>query len=395
MNVFQTLLIKLCLSLLLVVTSSAQAHENHDTGYTDLYFGIGYQYTSSDNAYPAARLSGVLESGSAREDERGGMLSYAEVGFGSAFNETQGVKVKLAKHSNTDPEVEMAWFEDRNLASLGLAYRLGRQMAPLGFVNLQEVHNRESGIAPIAMRAVMNDAWMVDGGRMDYQLGKGFDIGFGLWHNESFPGSPNIAGMNMRTLRLGWKGQEIKLEAGYARVQSSGRALISQGTSGHTHSLPSCDTVDQYRVCFKGDADIFNLAAEWKPQSTGLWLGGEWFVKQDKGLLDSYYGLPSYTGTFSGGWMDIGYAITETLNVRVRLEQGTAEHNLNGVNATQVAKQSGILSADKVLESRGIIVNWKPWKGHLISTEWHRESILSQDVDVMMLRYHYSLAYRL
>jgi hypothetical protein len=394
MNVFLTHLNSLAW-LLFFFVGMAAAHENHDVGNTDLYFGIGYQYISSDNAYPAARLSGVLESGSAREDERGGMLSYAEVGFGTAFNETQSVKVKLAKHANTDPEVEMAWFEDRNLANLALSYRLGRQMAPLGFMNLQEVHNRESGIAPIAMRAVMNDAWTVDGGRMDYQLGKGFDIGFGLWHNETFPGSPNTAGMNMRNLRLGWKGQSLKLEAGYAQVESSGRALISQGTSGHTHSLPSCDTVDQYRVCFKGDADIFNLAAEWKPQSTGLWLGGEWFVKQDKGLLDSYYGLPTYTGTFSGGWMDIGYAVSETLNLRFRLEQGVVEHRVNGSNATQIAKQAGILNSDNTLSSYGLIVNWRPKTGHLVSAEWHRENILSQDVDVMMLRYHYSLAYRL
>jgi len=395
MNVFQIPLSKLCWLPLFMVASLVHAHENHDSGHTDLYFGVGYQIIASDAVYPVSRLPGVLESGSAREDERGGQLSYAEVGLGSAFNQTQSIKVKLAKHATTDPEVEMAWFEDSNVMSLGLAYRLGRQMAPLGFVNLQEVHNRETGIAPIAMRAALNDAWTVDGGRMDYQLGKGFDVGFGLWHNETFPGSPNTTGMNMRTLRLGWKAEGIKLEVGYALVQSSGRALISQGTSGHTHNLPSCESVDQYRVCFKGDSDILNLAAEWKPKQTSVWIGGEWFVKQDKGLLDSYYGLPSYTGTFSGGWLDIGYVFTDTFNVRVRLERGVVENEINGVNATNVAKQAGIYNSDKVLESRGFILNWRPIKGHLVSAEWHRENILSQEADVLMLRYHYSLAYRL
>ncbi|MEJ2693832.1 MAG: hypothetical protein P8166_12450 [Candidatus Thiodiazotropha sp.] len=139
----------------------------------------------------------------------------------------------------------------------GLRLSLG-----IGFENLEHAHSRTFGITPMVMRAAVAEAWIADGLRLDWDRAHGWSLDGGLWRNKGYPGVDK-GGANLTTLRLGWSSDTLKLESGYADVE--GRALLTIGEGGHTHSISSCDNISTDRVCFVGKAKVWNMSARWQP----------------------------------------------------------------------------------------------------------------------------------
>ncbi len=374
-----------------LVFNPAAAHDMEHAAGTVLFIGGGVQSLHASDAWPVPRLPGVLEAGSPREDARGEALSYLEFGLTSPLPLGLNGELKVAKHGESaDFELESAWIAgDMAMQQRTLTYKLGRQLLPLGLLNQEHSHAWAFGAAPIALRAAINDTWQADGLRADLDLADGISLGMGIWRNEGFPGAPSDK-PQVGTLRAGWLGDAWQVEVSYAHARADGRALTTLGSGGHSHSLPSCGTLDANRVCFEGDVDLLGLAARWSPGDKPWWIAGEWHAKQDQGRLDSLLGTPDYQGKLNGGWLDFGWTFSPRLEARLRVERAVATHDVAGANATLVANQAGILNSDSALLSHGAVVNWRPAKGHFVSAEWHHENIAAQSDDMFMLRYQYT-----
>lgn len=385
----------LALVTLALAAGPVLAHEAGSADGPTLFFGFGLQAVQAQNPWPASRLPGVLEAGSPREDARIEDWSYLEAGLTMPLPGGHSGQIKVAKHGESvDPELESAWVRGTTEISAHLLdYSLGRQLMPLGFENLVHDHQRDFAVAPIALRGVLNDSWRADGVRADLELAGGFDAGLGLWLNDGFPGAPS-GKPQVASLRLGWQGGDWQLEADYVHADVTDRGLVTTGTSGHTHSLPSCDVVDANRVCFSGTAKVAALAARWNPAAQPWWLAAEGFIKRDQGNLDSLFGSPDYSGDFKGGWVDFGWTFHPDLEARFRVERAVASHDVAGVNATLVANQAGIGNSDRALNSMGVAVSWRPARGHFVGLEWHREDIQPQSNQVWLLRYQYDFSTR-
>ncbi|MEJ2621666.1 MAG: hypothetical protein P8163_15820 [Candidatus Thiodiazotropha sp.] len=382
------------------VQTTVLAHEDTHGGMQHnespnllLSLGMGLRYLDSDEPYPYPRLPGVLEAGSARADESGTDLDYAELGAHASFNPQWSSGLRLTHHGGNDShtEIESLWLEG-GASFADIRGRAGRQEVPLGFENLEHSHSRTFGITPIVMRAAVADAWIADGLRLDWGLSGGWSLGGGLWRNQGYPGVDS-GELNLTTLRLGWRNESWRLETSYADADAEGRALITVGEGGHTHSVPSCDTVSVDRVCFNGNARVWNASARWQPVDSAWWIGGELWRKKEQGDLDSIYGVPRYEGEVNGGWIDMGYQITPSLAVNARYERMNVTNYLNGVNAGLIANQVQIASADKTPHGIGMVVEWSPWRSVRLLGEWHRDDADGASNDIVLLRLQMSFEY--
>ena len=368
------------------------AHEgSHDdsasTPGLDMSLSAGWRYIAADQPFPPPRIDGVLGAGSPLDDQRYGDLDYAEVALRARFNADSGGALRITRHGldNGDTNLEALWLDARN-PDWGLGGRAGRQEVPVGFENLIHSHARTFGISPLALRASIGDDWLADGLRVDQDIGAGFSLGAGLWNNQSYPGSDST-GLNLATARLTWVGDPWRLQLSYAYADADGRALLTTGQGGHTHTTPSCDgtpTLD--KVCFDGKVNIAVLAARWQPNDLPWWFGGEYWYKHESGVIDSIYGAPDYTGRLGSGWVDIGYRFTKDLSVAARVEQLQMSNEITGVNAGLIARQSGIANADQTPYGVGLVVEWYPVSALRLVGEWHYSDLNEQADNVFMLR---------
>lgn len=346
----------------------------------------------ADAPYPLARLPGVLEAGSPRADERRDGLDYAEIALRTRFSEHLRGMLKMAHHGGRDArnETEEAWLEGR--VELRQDHRLpvkgGRQLIPLGLLNPIHMHAWDFGIAPLALRGSINESWRADGLRADWTHPAGWSAGVGAWRNQGFPGA-DAGGFKLISARLGWAdpSDRLRLEAGYANTHADGRALIASGLAGHTHSVPSCSRIANDRVCFFGTAQLAVLAARWEAPESSWWVGAEWWAKREDGRLDSINGMPDYTGTLNGGWLDAGLRPAEGWETILRLERTVARHDLVGANAGMIAAQAGIADSGHALRSIGAVIQWRPASGQRLAAEWHREQGGGLSNNIYLLRY--------
>jgi hypothetical protein len=386
---------KLAGALLLAFAGSATGHDSVVPAEDRLAVsgGFGLMSLHADDRYPVARLPGVLEAGSPRADERRDGLDYAEIALRARFTEQLRGFLKIAHHGGQDArnETEEAWLDGRTDKGHDqqLALRAGRQLLPLGLLNPIHMHAWDFGIAPLALRGAINESWRADGFKLNWQLPAGWSAGVGAWRNQGFPGA-DAGGLKLLTARGGWKNDTFQLEAGYANVNADGRALVTTGNAGHTHSVPSCTRITTDRVCFFGTAQILTLAARWTPAGSPLWLGAEWWFKREDGRLDSINGAPDYSGKLNGGWLDLGWRFAPGWEAIGRVERTVAKHDLAGANAGLVASQSGISDSNRALKSMGAVLQWRPAGSHRLAAEWHREDDGATPNSIYLLRYQFT-----
>lgn len=388
---------KLAGAFLLAFAGSAAGHDSVVPAEDRLAVsgGFGLMSLHADDRYPVARLPGVLEAGSPRADERRDGLDYAEIALRARFSEQLRGFMKVAHHGGRDArnETEEAWLEGRiePAHDQQLALRAGRQLLPLGLLNPIHMHAWDFGVAPLALRGAIHESWRADGFNLNWQLPAGWSAGVGAWRNQGFPGA-DAGGLKLLTARGGWKSDTLQLEAGYANVNADGRALVTTGNAGHTHSVPSCTRITTDRVCFFGTARILTLAARWMPAGSPLWLGAEWWFKREDGRLDSINGAPDYSGKLNGGWFDAGWRFAPGWEAIGRVERTVAKHDLAGANAGLVASQSGISDSNRALKSMGAVLQWRPTGGHRLAAEWHREDDGTTPNSIYLLRYQFTFA---
>lgn len=381
------------LALGLLGISGAHAHDDlpaqaGDAHRLELFAGVGLRALHGAQAYPAARLPGVLEAGSARGDQRGDGLDYAEIGARARFMPNVSGLLNVARHGGKGGtnDVDQAWLDFKDsVAAHAYAARVGRQLVPLGLLNPQHAHTRDFGSVPLTLRSMVNDGWRADGLRLDAELGAGFAAGVGAWMQQGFPGTVSNR-PDMQSVRLGWSNPQLKFEAGYAHTAIGQRALSTVGLAGHTHSVPTCSAASATLVCLQGAADIWTLAWRWQADADSVWLGGEYWDKHEAGQLSNNFGAPAYQGDLRGGWLEAGYPVLPQLQVLARAEKLVAKHSLVGINAALVANQAGIANSQQPLFSKALAVLWRPAPGYRLSGEWNQERLDGQNRAVYLLR---------
>ena len=375
-----------------LATGGAHAHgtEQHADetvpGLT-LSLGPGVNYIDAANPYPTPRIEGVLGAGSPESDLRGEHLEYIEFGARARFTSQLDGNLRVTYHGmdGGSTDLESLWLSAR-APDWGSAARLGRQELPLGFENLIHDHARSFGIAPMAMRADVHDGWSADGLRVDIELPANFSLGGGLWNNTAYPGA-DAGGINLATANLSWHGKPWQAQIAYANADADGRALLTTGQGGHTHSAPSCSGAPTLnRVCFDGRVHLLVLAARWQPETTPWWFGGEYWYRKESGVIDSIYGTPDYTGKTGGGWIDLGYRFNSKFSLAARLEQLQMSNYLNGANAALIAQQAGIANADQTPIGAGLVAEWYPLPELRLVAEWHYSTLNEQSDNSVMLR---------
>lgn len=364
------------------------------------YFSLAMRAIQAQQDWPIANLPGVLQAGSGRSAENGVQINHTEAGLVVFMPKNTQAKLSIAQHGDTSsaPILDAAWLKSDALlnesSAYQLGYQLGRQQFPMGQANLMAKHHAAFSAVPFAMRAVLNENWQADGLNLHYQATQEIKLSLGVWQNDQFPGAPETKLMpNAFSFNAQWQTANLFIGTSLAKVHSAGRSLDTIGTARHSHHLASCDTLDENRVCFMGAVEVMNITAKWQPANQSWWLASEWFYKQDKGQLDSIYGVPNYQGQLAGGWLDVGYQLNANWQVVGRAQHLIAQHKLVGVNTQIIADQAKILNSESPLYAQSVSFNWQPKVQQTFGLELHNEQLANQNNKMLMVRYHQQFNY--
>jgi hypothetical protein len=227
---------------------------------------------------------------------------------------------------------------------------LGRQMPAEGALWTTAGHLDRFSLMPLAKQASTDGDWTDDGASLQWQPTVDTPMGMlkqrmqlGLWQGHAFAGSRDTAGVPS----LHW-GATLdrptgtwRLDAFAARWQVDGRgARPKLAGGGHSHVAPRCDDSLGNVVCFSGRSVVSGWSLGWSHGALDLAVGG--LQRRERGQLLSRNGLVD-DDSLQAGQLAQAWWTGPWLELGLRSERAMARHRLDGIGASAVAQDAGLL----------------------------------------------------
>ena len=307
----------------------------------------------ADARWPTAAWPGVLTTGIAPPDQRGGVrLEHATIAAAARFDERLGANLAAGLHDRDGVHLEAATLIGRH--ALGedlLEARVGRDLVRLGDAIDRAGHYDRLSQTPLAKRGVLDDRWIDDGlvlvWRGDRERGLR-DIEAGVWRGRSFPGA--VAGPVVPSLRvrLGWEPFDLQLAGAHLEPQARGAAAQSVGASGHSHGPLDCRDSLQQRVCFDGTVEVLAASLQWLPDDLPWSLTLAGLSRRERGTMYSTSGSAAQRTRLDGAWLDLVWRPTGLWTVATRLERLVPDIRLEGTGTAALASEGGLAGGGPV-----------------------------------------------
>lgn len=310
----------------------------------------------ADDALPAPRLPGVLDTGIPPEDARQHTLEQGRLHAGLRWNAHWAAAVAAAWHGANAaadqhrPRTDTAWLQWRSEDG---AHRLqvGRQAPARGAV-LSEGGPAERWLfAPLALRSTLGSDDPLDGLQWHWLRDTDTHAPGWRWHRldvgawrsgQRFPAGSDSPPHWQLHPQWQWAG-DLTADAWATRLSIRQRGQQLTPTNGaHTHQVPGCQGDLSQLACFDGRAWLSGASLRWAPETQPWWIAAAWMSRREDGQLATTDGQGTLRSRTEGHWLDLGWRWHPTWTARLRWERAAPRHTLSGPGATLVAQQTGL-----------------------------------------------------
>ncbi len=269
---------------------------------------------------------------------RGFSLAESELGFAASIDPWLRGVANIALHPDDSISVEEAYVQTTSFGS-GLAFKVGRFLSGVGYLNAQHAHTWDFVDNPLAYQAMLGTQYGDDGVQMTWLAPTDQFIEFGLelGRGRSFPGgdnSRNGAGMLALTAHTGGDvGDSHSWRAGLSvlNAKADDQELLGLNAAGNAVTN-----------AFSGSTRVWVADAIWKwapngnATRTNFKLQGEYLRSTRTGSLIYDVGNADSTGSHravQSGWYVQGvYQFMPRWRAGLRTERldaGTPDYGLN------------------------------------------------------------------
>jgi hypothetical protein len=307
----------------------------------------------ADARWPTAVWPGVLTTGIAPPDQRGGVrLEHATIAAAARFDERFGASLAVGLHDRDGAHLEAATLIGRHaLGEEVLEARVGRDLVRLGDAIDRAGHYDRFSQTPLAKRGVLDDRWIDDGVVLAWRgyRERGLrDIEAGLWRGRSFPGAAAGPAVPSLRVRLGWEHFDLQLAGVHLQPQARGAAAQSAGASGHSHGPLDCRESLQQRVCFDGTVEVLAASLQWLPDDLPWSVTLAGLSRRERGTMYSTSGSAAQRTRLDGAWLDLVWRPTGYWTLAMRLERLVPDTRLEGTGTAALASEGGLAGGGPV-----------------------------------------------
>ena len=308
--------------LSLAPTTTTRLNNTFNPAIGLILVGTAARQTSSDN-YSVPGFSLPEEAGPYDE---GFSLGESELNINSNIDDKFFGNLTLAVASDgsgTEVELEEAYIQTLALPA-GLNLTAGRFFSGIGYLNEFHSHTDDFTDRPIPYEVFLGGQFKDDGIQFRWLLPTDHYVELGgEWlRGDAFPASGAAKhGSGIWTL--------FADTGGDFSTSNSWKASL-----GYLHAIAEERPVnpeDENSRLFSGDSDLYNLSFVWKwapngnPVRTNFKLQGEYFYREEEGLLD----LASYSGDQTGWYLQGIWQFKPQWQVGYRYERVNADNSVN------------------------------------------------------------------
>lgn len=346
---------------------------------------------AADARWPTAGWPGVLVLGSAPRDQRRGLrLEHATIELASRIDARRGARLAVGWHDRDRAHLEAAVLQgDYVWRGQALRLQVGRDTVRLGGVIDGAGHFDVFSQPPLAKRGVLNEQWIDDGIRAQWQAA-GADglraLELGLWRGRSFPGGP--AGPAVPSVHVHGGLGHLDAHLSVARLQPRSRGAAAQlaGATGHVHGNLDCRASLQQRVCFDGAVDLLAGSVRWEPDDSAWSFSAAGLLRHERGALYAAAADADFRATVSGLWADARWRLRPDWQLAARAERLSADNRLQGVGTAALAGASGLATAGGPVERLTLAVQHEIGPSLALSFEAGQERHAAGRVSHVALR---------
>jgi hypothetical protein len=328
--------------LSLAPTTSTRLNNTFNPAIGLILVGTAARQMSSDD-YSEPGFSQAEETGPYSE---GFSLGESELNINSNIDDKFFGNLTLAiasDGSGTEVELEEAYIQTLALPG-GFNMTAGRFFSGVGYLNGFHSHADDFTDRPIPYEVFLGGQFKDDGIQFRWILPTSHYVELGgEWlRGDAFPAAGAAKhGSGTWTLFAETGGDfnlsnSWKIDLGYIHAIAEERPVNPE---------------DESSSLFSGDSDLYNFSFVWKwaphgnPVRTNFKLQGEYFYREEDGLLD----LASYTGDQSGWYLQGNWQFRPQWQVGYRYERVDADNTLDPELAETFLADDGASSRDSLL----------------------------------------------
>jgi hypothetical protein len=358
------------------------------------------QYSSYQNNPEDYELPGFMLGGEAGLNDEGLALGHSEITLSGNIDDKffGQLTLAIAEHDGeTETELEEA-FIDTNALGHGVSIRAGRFFPAVGYINLQHEHQWAFADAPLVYAGLWGNKYIDDGVRLNWVAPTDLfiELGADLMAGDKFPagnGSSSGVGSTVAFANMGGDIDESnswQLGLSYYNADPEER---ESGGHGHGHGGTE-ETAE-----FTGSSEVYGVNAiyKWAPQGnyqqTHLTLQGEYFYRDESGLVETFIdGIfdesTNYSGNQEGFYLQAVYQFHPQWRTGLRYDHLNSDNH--GSNATAL-KEAGLDDEGINPKRYSAMLSWHPSEFSLLRLQYNRDESYENTDDQVILQYTVSL----
>jgi hypothetical protein len=356
--------------LALAPTTTTRLNNTFNPAVGLILVGTAARQTSSKN-YEVPGFSLPDESGPIAD---GFSLGESELNINSNVDDKFFGNLTLAiasDGSGTEVELEEAYIQTLALPA-GFNMTAGRFFSGVGYLNGFHRHADNFIDRPIAYEVFLGGQFRDDGIQFRWLVptNQYIELGGEWLRGDAFPASGSAKhGTGTWTLFAETGGDlgtsnSWKTSLGYIHASAEERPVDPENDSANL---------------FSGDSNLYNLSFVWKwaphgnPVRTNFKLQGEYFYREEDGLLD----LASYSGDQTGGYLLGSWQFKPQWQVGYRYGRVNADNSVNEL--LKNSPTSSLLENDGNTDRNSLILTWKNSEFSQFKLQYTAQSGLQND----------------
>lgn len=360
------------------------------------------QASSYKNNSEAYELPGFALGGEAGLPQDGMGLGHTEITASSNIDDKfyGQITVAIADHEGeTETELEEAFFETLGLGN-GLTLRGGRFFSAVGYINQQHNHAWDFADAPLIYTGIWGKKYIDNGVRLNWIAPTDLliELGAEIFSGGHFPAGGEASSGSGSQVYFMNLGGDIGISNSWQIMLSHYTADVrGRETGGHHHGGHDDDSETEVPV-FTGDSDVdgIGFVYKWAPDGNfkdrNFKLQGEYFSRDENGLLEMSGSIPLEETTFNGDQQ--GYYLQGIYQFlpqwRMGIRYDWLHSNNSGLNM-EILEEAGLTDEGINPERWSTMLEWIPSEFSRVRLQFNHDKSYEDYDNQIFLQYTMSL----